>query len=91
MNATFTVTFKGLSEVGVAAVEKMLRDDIAGYPDRVSMASASVTHPVRVVKSPAKPGSVPIAKVKAAAERAKEARNAKVKEVEKRVMHDAEP
>ncbi len=46
MNATFTVTFKGLSEkVGVAAVEKMLRDDIAGYPDRVSMARATVTAP----------------------------------------------
>ena len=43
MNATFTVTFKGLSDVGYAALEKMLRDDIAGYPDRVSMASASVT------------------------------------------------
>ncbi len=43
MNATFTVTFKGLSEVGAAAVERMLRDDIAGYPDRVSMARASVT------------------------------------------------
>ena len=55
MNATFTVTFKGLSEVGAAAVEKMLRDDIAGYPDRVSMASASVTLPARVVKSAGRP------------------------------------
>ncbi len=45
MNATFTVTFKGLSEVGAAAVEKMLRDDIAGYPDRVSMERASVHGP----------------------------------------------
>ncbi len=43
MNATFTVAFNGLSKVGAVAVEKMLRDDIAGYPDRVSMARATVS------------------------------------------------
>ena len=43
MNATFTVTFTGFPDKFAARLERMLRDDIAGYPARLSMASASVT------------------------------------------------
>ena len=68
MNATFTVTFKGFSEKLADALEKMLRDDIAAYPDRVSMVSASVTASKheRKVLSAAKSGSVPLDKLKEA-------------------------
>ncbi len=59
MNLTFIVTFKGLSEHGVAAVEKMLREDIAGYPDRVSMESARVNAP-RAARVAAPPSDKPV-------------------------------
>ncbi len=45
MNASFTVTFKGFDERAAARLEQMLRDDIAGYPARLSMASATVAAP----------------------------------------------
>ena len=71
MNATFTVTFKGFHEKLAATVEKMLRDDIAAYPDRMSMDSASVTPGARVVKSAPRHGSVALAKVKEVVEKVK--------------------
>lgn len=42
MNVSYTVTFKGFPEKASAALEKMLRDDIAAYPSRMSMESATV-------------------------------------------------
>ena len=70
MNATFTVTFKGFPEKFAAALEKMLRDDIAGYPARMSMVSATVeAH--RTIKTSAREGTVPREKVKAAVKKVK--------------------
>lgn len=54
MNATYIVTFKGFPEKLAHKLEKMLRDDIAGYPARMSMESATVTVPQVVVKKAAK-------------------------------------
>ena len=46
MNANFTVTFKGIrSESALAQVEAWLREDIAFYPKRMKMDSASVAKP----------------------------------------------
>ena len=43
MNATFTVTFKGIrSKHAVEQVEAWLREDIAFYPKRMKMDSATV-------------------------------------------------
>lgn len=42
VNATFTVHFKGVPERFAVALEKMLHDDISGYPERMSMDSAAV-------------------------------------------------
>jgi len=42
MDATYTIQFKGFHEKAAAALEKMLRDDIAAYPKRLRMESASV-------------------------------------------------
>ncbi len=42
MNINFTVRFRGFPASAAAALEKMLRDDIARYPDRLSMETATV-------------------------------------------------
>ncbi len=55
MNATFTVTFKGIrSEHAVEQVEAWLREDIAFYPKRMKMDSATVEKPKPKVKHNAK-------------------------------------
>ena len=42
MNATYTIQFKGFHEKSAAVLEKMLVDDIAAFPRRLRMESASV-------------------------------------------------
>ena len=54
MNVSYTVTFKGFPEKFNAALEKMLRDDIAFYPKRMSMESATVEEQKSVKKAAAK-------------------------------------
>ena len=70
MNATFTVTFEGFPEKLADALEKMLRDDIAFYPNRVKMKSASVEQR-RTIKTPAR--SIPRAQIAEAAQKVKNA------------------
>ena len=45
MNATYVVTFKGFPDKPrfASELDKMLRRDIAAYPSRMRMESASVT------------------------------------------------
>ncbi len=45
MNATFTVTFKGFPAKLAGVLEQWLRDDIAAYPKRMAMDSATVVKP----------------------------------------------
>ena len=40
MNITYTVHFRGVPENFSEALDKMIRDDIAVYPDRMSIESA---------------------------------------------------
>ena len=54
MNVSYTVTFKGFPKKFSAALEKMLRDDIAFYPSRMSMESATVVEQKSAKKSVAK-------------------------------------
>ena len=54
MNVSYTVTFKGFPEKFGAALEKMLRDDIAFYPKRMSMESATVVEQKSAKKPVAK-------------------------------------
>ena len=54
MNVSYTVIFKGFPEKFGAALEKMLRDDIAFYPKRMSMKSATVVEQKSAKKSVAK-------------------------------------
>ena len=42
MDATYTVRFRGVPVKFAAALEVMLQDDIAGYPARMRMKSATV-------------------------------------------------
>ena len=66
MNASFIVTFKHFAEGRAYTLERMLRQDIAAYPDRMSMASATVEGPYdperkrksRTVKSATREGTV---------------------------------
>ena len=54
MNVSYTVIFKGFPEKFSAALEKMLRDDIATYPSRMSMERATVEEQKSVKKAPPK-------------------------------------
>jgi hypothetical protein len=45
IDRSYIVTFRGLDEKRAGDLLKMLCEDIAAYPDRMSMSSASV-HPV---------------------------------------------
>ena len=42
MNVSYTVRFRGIDEKQRVALDKMLRADIAFYPQRMSMESATV-------------------------------------------------
>ena len=42
MNVSYTVSFRGIDEKQRVALNKMLRADIAFYPQRMSMESATV-------------------------------------------------
>jgi hypothetical protein len=42
MDATFTVTFKGFPDKFAALLDRWVEEDIAGYPKRMAMDSASV-------------------------------------------------
>ena len=79
MNVTYTIQFKGFHEKAAAALEKMLRDDIAAYPKRLRMESASVELSAKAEpKSEVKPAPAK----KTVAERIVEkARNPKAKKV----------
>ena len=42
MNVTYIVRFRGVPSKSAASLDKMVRDDIAPYPERMSMDSATV-------------------------------------------------
>jgi len=42
MNVSFTVRFRGVSAKAKAPLERMLSDDMASYPSRLAMKSATV-------------------------------------------------
>ena len=55
MDSIFTVTLRGFDEGAALKIERMLREHVAGYPDRVSMDSATVeTAPEPKAKAKAK-------------------------------------
>jgi len=54
MNVSYTITFKGVPEKFRAALDKMVRDDIAFFPKRMKMESATVEEQKPVKKAPAK-------------------------------------
>lgn len=47
----FTVKFEGVPEKHRDSLEQMLRDDISGYPARMSMTSATVKKEKKDAKS----------------------------------------
>lgn len=49
MDAIYTVTFKGFPEKLAQVLEQWLREDIAAYPKRMAMDSASVVKSKSVV------------------------------------------
>lgn len=78
MNVSYTVHFKGIHEKQRAALDKMLRADIAVYPERMSMDSATVEEVKKVersvsrtVKDSKREGTVSRAAVKATARKVK--------------------
>ena len=42
MDITYQITFMGVSEIGIAAVDKKLREDIGAYPQSISMGEVTV-------------------------------------------------
>lgn len=51
MNATYIVTFKGFSEKAADRLEAWLREDIAFYPKRMRMESATVAEQKPSIRS----------------------------------------
>ena len=52
MNVNFTVSFKGVPDKLFPALQKMMHDDIGGYPGRLRMDSAAVL--LQLEEKPAK-------------------------------------